>query len=149
MRLNLTMLAVMLITGAVVSMPAAYAQTGSACTNNTIAGTYSLTCSGWIAAGPGGTLVPMMQVGVATGDADGNWSGFTSINIGGQTIIPKATVLGKTSVNPDCTGNIVYNKGTTSELNINYVANVRTDQIFGLIINNGTVATCTLRLTSR
>ena len=149
MKLKLNVLVVMLVTIGVVFTPAAYAQNGPACTNNAVAGTYTITCSGWIAAGPGGSLVPMMQVGLATADADGNWSGFTTINIAGQTVIPKAPAVGKTSVNPDCTGNIVFNKGTTSELNINYVANLNTKQIFGLIISTGTVASCTLQLASR
>jgi hypothetical protein len=141
-------LVVMLITAGVGFTPTAYAQSGPFCTNNAIAGTYAFTCSGWIAAGPGGTLVPMMQVGVAVGDADGNWSGVGTVNIGGQTI-PNASLIGKTNVKSDCTGNIIYNKSTAGELNINYVANLKTDQIFGLIINPGTVASCTLHRMNR
>jgi hypothetical protein len=140
-------LTIMFIT-VVVFTTTAYAQSGPACTNNAIAGTYSFTCSGWIAAGPSGPFLPMMQVGVATGDAAGNWSGVGTVNVGGQTI-PNASLIGKTNVNSDCTGNIVYNKGTAAELNINYVANLKTDQIFGLVINPGTVASCTLNRMSR
>jgi hypothetical protein len=86
-----------------------------------------------------------MQVGVATGDADGNWSGTVAINIGGQVVIPASSVTGKTTVNPDCTGTITYNKGTPTELNISYVVNPKTDETFGLVTDKGTVASCVLK----
>src|SRR6187455_3442493 len=109
----------MIVTVAMVVAPAAQAQGGpNACTNAAVAGTYTVTCSGFTAAGPAGSLVPMMQVGLATGDADGNWSGSVTINIGGQTVIPSAKVTGKANLNSDCTGTITYNKGTATELNI-------------------------------
>ena len=78
-------------------------------------------------------------------DADGNWSGTTTINIGGLTVIPGAKVTGKTTVNPDCTGTITYNKGTPTELNISYVMNPKTDETVGLITDKGTVASCVLK----
>jgi hypothetical protein len=143
MKMNSIIPFLMLVTAAVVFTPAAYAQ--GSCTNARAAGTYSVSCSGWTAAGPGGSLLPMMQVGVATGDADGNWSGTTTINIGGLTVIPGATVTGKTTVNPDCTGTITYNKGTPTETNISYVMNPKTDETFGLITDKGTVVSCVLK----
>jgi len=150
MKTNSITLFLMLMTAAVVSTPAAYAQGGqNACTNVAAAGTYSFTCSGWTAAGPGGTLVPMMEVGVATGDADGNWSGTATINIGGQVVIAGAKLTGKTTVNPDCTGAITYNKGTPTELNISYVVNPKTDELFGLVTDKGTVVACVLKRISK
>jgi hypothetical protein len=143
MKTNSLIVFLMLMTAAVVFTPAAYAQ--GSCTNAGAVGTYSFTCSGWIAAGSGGSLVPIMEVGVATGDADGNWSGTATVNIGGQTVIPGAKLTGKTTVNPDCTGTITYNKGTSTELNISYVVNPKTDQLFGLITDKGTVASCVLK----
>ncbi len=148
MKRILTLLIVMIMTPVVVFTPVTYAQ-GPACTNRAIAGTYSFTCNGWTPAGPGGSLVPMMEVGVATGDASGHWSGAATVNIGGQTIIPNAILTGQTEVNSNCSGNIVYNQGEPTELNINYVANLKTDEIFGLILNGGTVASCELRRMSR
>jgi hypothetical protein len=133
----------MFLSVAVVFTPASYAQ--GTCTNAAAAGTYSFTCSGWTAAGPGGSLLPIMQVGIATGDSDGNWSGTATINIGGATMIPGAKLTGTTTVNPDCTGTITYNKGTATELNISYVVNPKTDQLFGLITDKGTVASCVLK----
>ena len=144
MKAKWMILIVSLVAMASICAPLVSAQ-GPACTNQTISGTYSFTCTGWTAAGPGGSLVPIMQVGVATGDAGGNWSGAGTINIAGQTVISNATLVGKTAVNPDCTGNIVYNKGTQTELNIDYVANPRSDQIFGLVINSGMVVSCSLQ----
>lgn len=132
-----------LTTAAVVFSPAASAQ--GSCTNTEAAGTYSFTCSGWTAAGPGGSLLPMMQVGVATGDADGNWSGTATVNIGGVMVIPNSKVTGKATVNPDCTGTITYNKGTPTEMNISFVLNPKTSEIFGLITDKGTVASCVLK----
>jgi hypothetical protein len=132
-----------LMVTAVLFIPAAHAQ--GVCTNSTAAGTYSVTCSGFTAAGAGGSLVPIMQVGIATGDTDGNWSGTVATNIGGQTVIPASSVTGKTTVNPDCTGTITYNKGTPTELNITYVMNPLTNETFGLITNKGTVASCVLK----
>ena len=131
----------MLMTTAIVFIPAAHAQ--GVCTNTAAAGTYSVTCSGFTAAG--GSLVPIMQVGVVTGDADGNWSGTVATNICGQTVIPASSVTGKTTVQPDCTGTITYNKGTPTELNITYVMNPRTNETFGLVTNKGTVASCVLK----
>ena len=128
---------------AVLFISTAHAQ--GVCTNSTAAGTYSVTCSGFTAAGTGGSLVPIMQVGIATGDTDGNWSGTVATNIGGQTVIPASSVAGKTTVNADCTGTITYNKGTPTELNISYVMNPKTDETFGLITNKGTVASCVLK----
>ena len=135
-----------LMTAAVLFAPGAQAQGGpNACTNAGVAGTYTVTCSGYTAAGPAGSFVPMMQVGFATGDADGNWSGSVTINIGGQTVIPSSKVTGKASLNPDCTGTITYNKGTPTEVNISYVVNTKTDETFGLVTDKGTVVSCVLK----
>ena len=141
MKTRSLILCSMLMTASAVFIPAARGQ--GICTNNSAAGTYSVTCSGFTAAG--GSLVPIMQVGVATGDADGNWSGTVTINIGGQTVIPASSVTGKTTVKPDCTGTITYNKGTPTELNISYVMNPRTDETFGLVTDKGTVVSCVLK----
>jgi len=140
-----------MLMAAAVFASAAYAQGNpNACSNTVIAGTYSFTCSGWT--GLPKALVPIMQVGVATGDFDGNWSGAAAINIGGQTVIPIASVVGSTKINPDCTGDITYydkDHPTVTVMTIKYVANPKSDQIFGLIIDSGQVGACTLQRISR
>ena len=125
----------------------AFAQPGQYCSASSAAGTYTVTCSGWTAAGPNGALVPMMQVGTATSDAEGNWTGSTVVNIGGQVVIPDAKVSGKAVVKPDCTGNVTYNKGTPGELNISFVVNG--NEIHGMVTDKGTVAACVLKLVSK
>jgi hypothetical protein len=90
-------------------------------------------------------LVPIKQVGVATGDASGFWTGATTINIAGQIIIPRATVSGQAILNPDCTGSIAYNKGTPSEVNINFVVNPTTKEILGVTTDKGSVISCELK----
>ena len=145
---RISTIAYLLITAAVVFAPAAQAQGqggSNACTNAAVAGTYTVTCSGFTAAGFGGSLVPIMQVGLATGDADGNWSGTVTANIGGQTIIPASKVTGKANLKSDCTGTITYNQGTPTELNISYVVNTTTDETFGLVTDKGTVVSCVLK----
>jgi len=116
-----------------------------ACTNATAAGTYSVTCTGWTAAGPNGSLVPIKQVGVATGDRDGNFTGSTTINVGGQLVIPNFPANGKATVAPDCTGNVTYNKGTPAELNITFVVNPAAKELHGLVTDKGSVVSCTLK----
>jgi hypothetical protein len=145
MKTNKKSLFLMLMAAAVLSSTASAQGNPNVCTNVSAAGAYSFSCSGWTAAGVGGSLLPMMQVGVVSADADGNWSGSSTINIGGQIVIPDAKVTGKTTVNPDCTGNITYNKGTPAELNISYVTNPRAEQIHGLVIDKGTVVSCVLQ----
>ena len=82
---------------------------------------------------------------MATGDTNGFWTGATTINIAGQAILPKATVSGQAILNPDCTGTITYNKGTASEVNINFVVNPRTGETLGLTTDKGSVTSCELK----
>jgi hypothetical protein len=145
---NGSLIVSLLMTATAVFAPAARAQGQggtNACTNAAVAGTYSVACSGFTALAAAGPLVPMMQVGIATGDADGNWSGTVTINIGGQVVIAASKVTGKANLNSDCTGTITYNKGTATELNISYVVNPRTDETFGLVTDKGTVVSCVLK----
>jgi hypothetical protein len=144
MKMKSLILFLMLITAAVVFTPAAYGQSAqAACSNATAAGTYSVVCNGWTWVGT--TLLPIMQVAVATGDVFGNWTGTGTINIGGQQVITGAQVTGTSVTKPDCTGTVVYNKGTPSEMNIAAVTNPNTGQIFGLVTDKGTVMSCVLQ----
>jgi len=89
--------------------------------------------------------VPIRQLGIATGDATGYWTGFATINIAGQSIVPKATVTGQATLDPDCSGSITYNKGTASEININFVVNAATNEILGITTDKGSVMSCELK----
>jgi hypothetical protein len=128
------------------SMSPVFAQNGQFCSAASSAGTYSLNCSGWTAAGPNGTLVPIMEVGIATGDPDGNWTGSGVVNIGGLAVISD-TKTGKATTKSDCTGNVTYNKGTPGEVNITFVVNG--NEMYGLVTDKGTVMSCTLKLISK
>jgi hypothetical protein len=140
--LNIRVLAVV---WSVVIIQTASAQSNQhACTTSATAGTYSVACSGWTT-GSGGALVPVKQLGVATGDRSGFWTGATTINIAGQVVIPKATVSGQSVVNSDCTGTLTYNKGTSTEVNITFVVNPRTDEILGITTDQGSVISCELK----
>jgi len=89
--------------------------------------------------------VPIKQLGIVTGDATGFWTGSTTINIAGQSIVPKATVSGQATLDPDCTGTVTYNKGTPAEININFVVNAATNEILGLTTDKGSVMSCELK----
>lgn len=128
----------------------AYAQgEAHSCTASATAGQYSVSCDGWTA-GPGGQLVPIKQIGTVAGDTSGFWTGTTTVNIAGQTIIPNATVSGQAVFNPDCTGTITYNKGTPTELDIFFVVNPKKDELVGLVTNKGSIISCRLdRMTDK
>jgi len=131
------------ICGTVVVSTASAQSSPAACTHSSAAGTYSVSCSGWVSVG--GSFVPIRQLGIATGDATGLWTGFTTVNIAGQSIVPKATVSGQATLDPDCTGTVTYNKGTPTEININFVVNAATNEILGLATDKGTVMSCELK----
>jgi len=90
-----------------------------------------------------------MQVGSVSGDPDNNWIGSTVVNVGGQTVIPDAKVTGKAQVKPDCTGSVAYNKGTPAELNVSFVVNQKDNEIYGLVVDKGSVISCTLKMISK
>src|SRR5690242_11508018 len=138
-----------LLTAAAVLGPPAQAQQGPFCSSSMLSGTYLVTCSGWTSLAPGAPLVPMMHVGTSTGDADGNWTGSTVINIGGQVVIPDAKVSGKAVVNSDCTGSVTYTKGTPGELNISFVYFKPAEEIHGLVVDKGSVLSCVLKRISK
>lgn len=144
MLTNMRKLVLTVVCNGMLVTAASAQSTPHACTTSAIAGTYSVACSGWTA-GAGGSLVPIKEVGIVTGDPSGFWTGATTINIAGQTIIPKATISGQAVMNPDCTGTITYNKGTPSEININFVVNPKTDEILGLTTDLGSVISCELK----
>ncbi len=148
MKTNHIMLTALFITSAALLTPVLHAQQ-EACSTETAAGTYVVSCSGFTAAGPGGTLLPVHQLGLATGDRDGNFTGSTTVNIGGLILIPDAKVSGKATINPNCTGNITYNKGTPALLTVTFVVLREAKEIHGLVTDTGSVISCVLNRTSK
>jgi hypothetical protein len=51
---------------------------------------------------------------------------------------------GQGTVNPDCTGQVTYNKGTSSELDINFLVLHEGKELRGMLQNSGTVVQCDL-----
>jgi len=128
------------------------AQAQNKCSFTTTRGTYGATCSGSVFPGPGSfvpgsPLVPYALLGTCTGNSTGYFTCSGSASIGG-VVIP-APAQGQSVVNPDCTGQITYNKGTPQELDINFLILHEGKQIRGMLQNPGTAVQCELVLMNR
>ena len=62
-------------------------------------GTYAFRVTGYVPAGPSGSLVPLAAAGFVTFSADGTTSGVVTGSINGQ--ISSATLHGTWTINPD------------------------------------------------
>ena len=103
------------------------------CTFHTTHARYGTSCQGFVSTAPGATC---------TGDANGFFecTGTQSFN---GTVVP-AIDEGQSVVNSDCTGQITYNKGTTSELDINFLILQDGRELRGMLQNAGTAVQCDL-----
>jgi hypothetical protein len=112
------------------------------CTFHTTNARYSTTCQGFASTAPGAPLTPFSLLGTCTGDANGffNCSGTQSFD---GTVVPAADA-GQSIVNPDCTGQIIYNKGTSLELDINFLILHDGGELRGMLQNTGTAVQCDL-----
>jgi hypothetical protein len=54
-------------------------------------------------------------------------------------------VAGQATVKSDCTGSITYNSSTLNPVNITFVVNLKTEEIFGLVTDKGSVISCVLK----
>ena len=128
-----------LIVGTLLASPAA-AQ--NKCTFHTTNARYGTTCQGFVSTAPGAPLTPFSLLGTCTGDANGffNCSGTQSFD---GTVVP-AVDAGQSIVNPDCTGQITYNKGTSSELDINFLILDNGRELRGMLQNAGSAVQCDL-----
>jgi hypothetical protein len=123
--------------------PIAFGQyNANACTANTTAGTYAITCTGFIAPGPNLAQVPMTVLGTLTGDSTGSFSGVVTNSVGGTVF--SSTLAGQSSTAPDCTGSITYNKGKPDELNVRYVVLSHGEEVRGMAVDRGSNLACTL-----
>ena len=112
------------------------------CTYHTTHARYGTTCQGFVATAPGSTLAPFSLLGTCTGDANGFFkcSGTQSFD---GLVVP-AIDEGQSVINPDCTGQITYNKGTPQELDINFLILHEGKELRGMLQNAGTAVQCDL-----
>ena len=112
------------------------------CSNDTVAGTYVVSCEGFITPVANGPSFPMTVLGTVTGDSSGNFSGIaTNMVAGAMTTAP---VAGPAQVNSDCTGKITYNKGTPGEMNVQFVVLSNGYEMRGMVVDKGANVSCHL-----
>jgi hypothetical protein len=129
------------------------------CSNRAIAGTYSYTCTGMVLLPNVAAPVPIAILGVAHGDAAGNWHAAATMSFNGTFMPQYATTdpnLGGVPavVKSDCSGTITYQtytgdpNATDSQymgpLPINFVIMNNGSEIKGLPTNPGYTVTCHL-----
>jgi hypothetical protein len=115
------------------------------CSVRTTHARYGTTCQGFVYAGPdfaGQPLAPYTLLGTCTGDAHGYFTCEGTQSFGGF-VVP-ALDEGQGTVNPDCTGQITYNKATPSELDINFLVLNDGKELRGMLQNAGSAVQCDL-----
>jgi len=124
---------------------------GQACTPQTIRGTYSVTCSGYLSPAAGAPQVNASMIGIVKSDSQGNFSGVAKVSLAGQMV--DQTVTGVAVVNNDCTGTISYaqkiNGQPAPPLNVAFHILDDGKEIRGMAMDAGTTLICNLRLMSR
>jgi len=104
------------------------AKSNGYCSIETIRGTYSGTCTGWITPAPNASMVP-------------------------EAAIADQTVSGSASINTDCTGTISYDQKINGQPapKLNIVFNVlgNGDEIHGMSVDPGTAILCKLVRTNK
>jgi hypothetical protein len=112
------------------------------CSVRTTHARYGTTCQGFVSTGPGQPLAPYTLLGTCTGDAHGFFTCQGTQSFGGF-VVP-ALDEGQGTVNPDCTGQITYNQGTPSELDINFLVLNDGKELRGMLQNSGSAVQCDL-----
>lgn len=112
------------------------------CTFQTTHARYGTTCQGFVSTAPGSPLAPFSLLGTCTGDANGFFKCNGTQSFDG-TVVP-AVDEGQSIVNPDCIGQITYNKGTPQELDINFLILQDGQELRGMLQNAGTAVQCDL-----
>jgi hypothetical protein len=122
---------------------------GDQCSSRTTTGKYVVVCDGFLTPAPGTPLVPAKELGVATADPDGDFTGTGTISIGGTILL--VTSKGKEKINPDCTGAITYEETIDGQpgppLDITFVVSQGGKIIDGLVVDSGAVFACKLTRT--
>ena len=87
-----------------------FAKAQDACTASGIAGTYVVTCNGYISAAANAPLLPATLLASANAAKNGQWSGTGTLSLGGSIVTQDVKSVGPAQVNPDCTGSITYSQ---------------------------------------
>jgi hypothetical protein len=112
------------------------------CTFRTTNARYATTCQGFVSPAAGDPLAPFSLLGTCKGDANGFFTCTGTQSFDG-TVVP-AVDDGQSIVNPDCTGQITYNKGTSGELDINFLILDDGRELRGMLQNAGSAVQCDL-----
>jgi hypothetical protein len=112
------------------------------CTVKTVNARYGTTCRGFVATATGGALLPFTLLGTCSADSTGFFTCNGTESFDG--VVVPAVDTGQAVVNSDCTGQITYNKGTDSELDINFLIIDDGKELRGMLQNAGTAVQCDL-----
>jgi hypothetical protein len=125
---------------------------GDQFSTRTTVGRYLVVCNGYLSPAQNAPLVPAKLLGIANADEDGNFTGSSTVMIGGGPS-HQQTVTGTEHLNPDGTGTISYNQRIDNQpgppLDITFVVTNDGDRIDGLATDPGTVFSCVLRRVSK
>lgn len=135
---------------------ASSAMAQTACTAQTVVGTYASTCTGFVVA-PGVGIVPYASYGFFTNKIVGGALTSTASltqSVGGELSTVTGTAgPGEVTVSSDCTSTVTYNvsggplDGTQSHLLVTILNGGKEFQSF--FNDAGTIVTCSARLMSR
>ena len=85
------------------------------CSMGAVAGTYSLSCSGWVTVAAPATVLPAVVMGTLTVAPDGSAAATYTQSLAGN--VTSSTATGTATVKPDCTGTLKY---TTDNVTIEH-----------------------------
>ena len=129
----------------------AVAEDEKACTKETIKGTYSVTCTGFLSPAAGAPQLPASLLGLVTGDSAGVFSGAAKMSLGGSIL--NQVAIGPAIVNKDCTGSVKYSQWINGQaagyLNIVFNILKQGEEIRGMGVDPGATLVCKLTLMHR
>ena len=125
-----------------------FAKAQDACTASGIAGTYVVTCNGYISAAANAPLLPATLLASANAAKNGQWSGTGTLSLGGSIVTQDVKSVGPAQVNPDCTGSITYSQTIDGQpapdIHFNFIVGRESQKLNGISTDPGTVFSCTL-----
>jgi hypothetical protein len=118
------------------------AEAQNKCTFRTTHARYATTCQRFVSTAAGAPLAPFSLLGTCKGDANGFFKCTGTQSFDG-TVVP-AVDEGQSIVHSDCTGQIIYNRGTPQELDINFLILDDGRELRGMLQNAGSAVQCDL-----